>query len=45
MYADEIPADNLDNRSVDAVMMWNRMHGCAAHAEFVEPYAQVFEKI
>lgn len=45
LYTGELPADNLDNRSADAVMMWNRLHGCTTHVEFAEPYQQIFEKI
>ena len=42
LYDMELPENQLDNRSVDSIMTWNKMHGHTIGVEYAEPYEQVF---
>lgn len=38
LYDMELPENQLDNRSIDSIMTWNKMHGHTIGAEYAEPY-------
>jgi hypothetical protein len=34
----ELPQNQMDNRSIDSIMTWNKMHGHTIGVEYAEPY-------
>ena len=42
LYDMELPKNQLDNRSIDSIMAWNKMHGHTIGVKYAEPYEQVF---
>jgi LmbE family N-acetylglucosaminyl deacetylase len=42
LYNMELPENQLDNRSIDSIMTWNKMYGHTIGVKYVEPYEQVF---
>lgn len=45
LYDMELPKNQLDNRSIDSIMTWNKMYGHTIGVEYAEPYEQVFSII
>lgn len=44
-YKNELPCDDNDLRSADAVLTWNKHFGNVMHVEYCEPYQQIFAKV
>jgi LmbE family N-acetylglucosaminyl deacetylase len=45
LYDMELPENQLDNRSVDSIMIWDKMYGHTIGVEYAEPYEQIFSII
>lgn len=45
LYDMELPQNQMDNRSIDSIMTWNKMYGHTIGVKYVEPYEQIFSII
>lgn len=45
LYNMELPKNQNDNRSIDSILTWNKMHGHTIGVKYCEPYEQILNII